>query len=96
MSQVGAAFGALRFAADAALEVDPWATFQWKKSERPPEPRDDGSGGMYRATMSLGLAVRASSGDVMDGGPLHREREREVAKAMRRGLDEAIPMRALT
>ena len=31
----------------------------------------------------------------MEGGPLHREREREVAKAMRRGLDEAIPMRAL-
>lgn len=86
--QIGKAYGALRRVVDLALETDPWAEFDWKVSWRPPEPRGDG--GLFRATWLIAVACRVSSGDVMEGGPLHRLRATEVARVMRSALDAIV------
>jgi hypothetical protein len=93
--QVAKVYGALRRAADEALDEDPDVAFKWRVTWRNAEPRDD-VGNMYRATFHLELTALASSHDVMVGGPLWRRRASEVARRMRRALGDAIPMRAIT
>ncbi len=89
--QVGRAYGALRRVADETLEADPFATFSWKVSNRPAIRSD--ADRYVCAYLYLGLLCHVSSGDVLEGGPLHRRRAGEVAKTMRAALDKAVPMR---
>jgi hypothetical protein len=79
---IARAAGMIFAAGEAALAVDPYG----KPDVRAPARARPLDGQTMRVTIRLLFTV--SSDDVLAGGPIHRERASEVARAMYKALEE--------
>lgn len=86
--RLGVGMAAVFKAAEAALELDPYGKPKWTV-------RLDFYlyQGVRRWYVYHNLAFEASSGDVIEGGPIHRERAHACRRAMARSLDQSVGSR---